>query len=164
MIERTLILVKPDGVERSLVGKIITRFEDAGLKIIGMKMHWADKQFALMHYTDDISKRRGEHIRKALVDYIIEGPVVAVVLEGIQAVEVVRKLSGDTESRVAPPGTIRGDFSHGSYAHADEKKGSLKNVIHASANAKEAAYEINLWFKKEELHSYKTVHEKHTFA
>lgn len=164
MTERTLILIKPDGVQRGLVGKILARFEDAGLKITGMKMKWASKEFALKHYTEDVAKRRGEQVRKGLIDYITEGPVVAAVLEGIQAVEIVRKLSGDTESRAALPGTIRGDFSHASYAYADARKKSLKNVIHASANRKEADYEINLWFKKEELHTYRTSHEQHTFG
>ena len=163
MIERTLILVKPDGVQRSLVGRILQRFEDAGLKIVGIKMKQATKEFALKHYTEDITKRRGEHVRSALVDYITEGPVIAVVLEGIEAIQVVRKISGDTESKSASPGTIRGDFSHGSYAHADAQKASVKNIIHASANKEDAQYEINLWFTKEELHVYKTVHEQHTF-
>ena len=163
MIERTLILVKPDGVQRGLIGRILQRFEDAGLKIVGIKMKWADKEFALKHYTEDISRRRGEHVRMGLIDYITEGPVIAVVLEGIEAIAVVRKISGDTESKSALPGTIRGDFSHGSYAHADAKKGSVKNIIHASSNREDAEYEINLWFTKEELHAYKTVHEQHTF-
>ncbi len=164
MIERTLILVKPDAVQRGLIGRIVQRFEDAGLKIAAVKMKWADKEFALRHYTEDVAKRRGEHVRQGLVEYITEGPVVAIVLEGIEAVDVVRKMSGDTESKSALPGTIRGDFSHSSYAHADAKKKSLKNIIHASSNRKEADYEINLWFKKDELHSYKTVHEQHTFG
>ncbi len=163
MIERTLILIKPDGVQRGLVGRILQRFEDAGLKIVAMKMKWASREFALKHYTDDISKRRGEHVRKALIEYITEGPVVAAVLEGVQAVDVVRKIAGDTESRTALPGTIRGDFTHQSFAHSDTKKKSLKNVIHSSGNAKEAGYEIKLWFSKEELHDYRTVYEQHTF-
>ncbi len=162
MIERTLILIKPDGVQRGLAGKILQRFEDAGLKIVAMKMKWASREFALKHYTDDISKRRGEHVRKALIEYITEGPVVAAVLEGVQAVDVVRKIAGDTESRTALPGTIRGDFTHQSFAYSDLKKKSLKNVIHSSGNAKEAGYEIRLWFSKEELHDYRTVYEQHT--
>ncbi len=163
MIERTLILIKPDGVQRGLVGRILQRFEDAGIKIVGMKMKWADREFALKHYTDDISKRRGEHVRMALIEYITQGPVVAVVLEGVSVTEVVRKIAGDTESKSALPGTIRGDFTHQSYAYSDTKKQSLKNVIHSSGNAKEAEYEIKLWFRDDELHSFRTSYEEHTF-
>ncbi|MFH1500316.1 MAG: nucleoside-diphosphate kinase [archaeon] len=160
-IQKTLVLVKPDGVQRTLVGKIITRFEDAGLKIIGMKMKWVDKKFAEAHYTDDISKRRGEHVRKVLLKYIQEGPVVAIVLEGINAIEIVRKIVGDTEPRQAPPGTIRGDFAHVSYAHADEKEDAIRNLIHASGNEQDAKAEVKLWFTDKELHTYSTVHDMH---
>ena len=163
MIERTLILIKPDGVQRALVGEVIKRFENVGLKIIGLKMVWVDKDFAKKHYTDDITKRKGEHVRTMLLDYITIGPVVAIVLEGIHAVELVRKLIGDTESRKALPGTIRGDFSHHSYAYADKKGVPVKNILHASGSVKEAKEEIKLWFSIDELHNYKTVHEQHTF-
>ena len=87
--------------------KIITRFEDAGLKIVGMKQAWVDKKFAEKHYTDDIAKRRGEIVRTKLLEHITEGPVIAFVLEGIEAVENVRKIVGGTEPKSAPPGTIR---------------------------------------------------------
>src|SRR3989344_6431622 len=163
MIERTLVLIKPDGVERGLIGEIIKRFENVGLKIIGMKMLWIDKEFAKKHYTEDVTKRRGEKVRKMLLDYITAGPVVALALEGIHAVELVRKLVGDTESRKALPGTIRGDFSHHSFAYADKKGIAVRNVIHASGNEKEAKEEIKLWFSANELHDYKTVFEKHVY-
>ncbi|HLC86548.1 MAG TPA: nucleoside-diphosphate kinase [Candidatus Nanoarchaeia archaeon] len=159
MIEMTLILVKPDGVKRCLVGNIVTRFENAGLKIIGLKMVWCDKDHALRHYTEDITMRRGQFVRDKLVAFLIEGPVVAVCLEGIDAVEVVRKIVGSTEPKTAPPGTIRGDFAHMSIARADDIKKGLPNLIHASGNKEEAKSEISLWFKDSELHSYSTVHD-----
>ena len=96
MIERTLIIIKPDGVQRCLVGRVIQRFEDAGLKIVGIKMIHVDKNFAKQHYTDDIIKRRGKKVRDVLLDYVTEGPVLAMCLEGIGAVELVRKISGTT--------------------------------------------------------------------
>ncbi len=163
MIERTLVLIKPDGVQRGLVGKITARFEDAGLKIAGLKMKWADKDFAMKHYTEDLAKRRGEQVRNKMVEFISSGPVVAIVLEGVNAIENVRKMTGDTEPRAALPGTIRGDYSHVSYAYADSKKGPVKNIIHASSSKKDAEYEIALWFDKKELHSYRTSHEEHVF-
>ena len=114
MIEQTLVLLKSDAVERALIGKIIERFENAGLKIIGMKMQWIDVEFAKKHYTEDIAKRRGEHVREWLLEYLTEGPVVALALEGLHAIEIVRKIVGGTEPRTAPPGTIRSDISVGS--------------------------------------------------
>ncbi|HHE36711.1 MAG TPA: nucleoside-diphosphate kinase [Candidatus Woesearchaeota archaeon] len=162
MIERTLVLIKPDGVQRGLIGRITCRFEDAGLKIVGAKMVWVDKEFAHKHYTEDLARRRGEHVRKYMTDFITSGPVMAYVLEGVNAIENVRKIVGDTEPRAAPPGTIRGDFAHVSYAYCDKKKAVVKNLIHASANKEDAEYEVKLWFKPEELHSYKTVHDIHT--
>jgi nucleoside-diphosphate kinase len=163
MIERTLVLIKPDGVQRCFAGRIISRFEDAGLKIVGMKMVWADDAFARKHYTEDIEKRRGKHVRDYLADFIKSGPVIAFVLEGVNAIENVRKLVGSTEPKSAQPGTIRGDFAHTSYAYCDSKKMVVKNLIHASADAKDAEYETGLWFKPGELHTYKTVHDVHIY-
>lgn len=161
MIEQTLIIIKPDGVERGLMGKILARFEEAGLKIVAMKLLRADKKMAMLHYTDDLAKRRGEHIRNIMVDYISTGPVLAAVIEGVGAIEVVRKMTGDTEPRAALPGTIRGDFTHVSYKYADSMKGPVKNVIHASSDKADAKREIELWFDKKEIHSYKSVHDTH---
>ncbi len=161
IIEKTLVLLKTDAVERGLIGTIIQRFELAGLKIIGMKMQWIDKEFAKKQYTEDVAKRRGKHVREWLLEYITEGPVIAMVLEGLHAVEAVRKIVGPTEPRTAPPGTIRGDFALVSYDFADKKKKAIRNLIHASGNKKEAEQEVKLWFGPEELHSYETVHEKH---
>jgi nucleoside-diphosphate kinase len=161
MIERTFVAIKPDGVQRGLVGEVLRRFENAGLKIVGMKMQWIDKDFARKHYTEDIAKRRGAHVREMLIDYITEGPIIAIVLEGVHAIEVVRKIVGPTEPKTAMPGTIRGDYTHVSFSYADEKKKSIKNIIHASGNAEDAKYEIPLWFTDKELHTYKTVHDIH---
>jgi len=161
-IEQSLVLVKPDGVERGLVGKIIGRFEDVGLKIVGLKMTGVDKTLAQQHYTQDLANRRGEKVRQTMVNLLASGPVVALVLEGVEAVELVRKMVGPTEPKAAPPGTIRGDFSHMSVAWADKRGLGLKNVIHASSSTAEAAKEIKVWFAASELVRYKTVAETHT--
>jgi nucleoside-diphosphate kinase len=161
MIERTFVMIKPDGVQRQLIGKVLERFEQSGLKIVAMKMAWVDENFAKQHYTEDISRRRGEHVRKYLVDFLKEGPVLAFVLEGVNAIENVRKIVGATEPKSALPGTIRGDFAHVSYAYADDKHMVVRNIIHASADKNDAEYEVKLWFKPEEIHSYKTVSEFH---
>ncbi|MBW2982109.1 nucleoside-diphosphate kinase [Candidatus Woesearchaeota archaeon] len=161
MIEKTLVLLKTDAVERGLIGRIIERFENAGLKIIGLKMQWVDKKFAEKHYTEDITKRRGKHVRDWLLEYITEGPVVAIALEGPHAIEAVRKIVGPTEPRTAPAGTIRGDFALHSYDFADQKKKAIRNLIHASGDKKDAQHEVKLWFSDLELHSYETVSEKH---
>ena len=158
-MQRTLVLVKPEGVQRHLVGKIISRFEDAGMKIIGMKQVWVDLEFAKKHYTEDIAERRGEKVRTRLLEYITEGPVVAICLEGINVIENVRKIVGGTEPKSSPPGTIRGDFAHVSFAYADEKNLPVKNLIHASGDEKDAKHEVSLWFSEKELHSYKTIQD-----
>lgn len=159
MIERTLVLIKPDAVVRKLIGKIIGRFEDVGLKIVGMKMVWLNKDFSKKHYAAHIAKP----FYKGLEEFMTCGPVVAMVLEGVHAVEVVRKHTGSTEPFSALPGTIRGDYAHHSYTFADKKGSAIKNVIHASGTQEDAKTEILLWFSKEELHTYKTVDEVHVF-
>lgn len=161
MIERTLVLLKPDAVQRHIIGRIIQRFEDAGLKIVGMKMAWSDEELAKRHYREELAQRHGENIRRQNIAFLQEGPVVALVLEGVKAIEVVRKMIGDTEPRSAAPGTIRGDFTHVCYEHANKKQSAVRNVIHASANKQDAELEINLWFKPEELFDYKTAHQSH---
>lgn len=163
MIEQTLVLIKPDGVFRSLIGEIIKRFEQRGLKIVALKMLQVDRKFAEKHYTDDITKRKGEKVRESLLKYLVEGPVVAMVIEGVSAIENVRKIVGPTESKSALPGTIRGDFSHVSYQHADENNLPVRNLIHASSDANDAKNEINLWFKKQEIIDYKTSIQNHVF-
>lgn len=159
MIERSLVIIKPDGVERSLAGEIIKRFENAGLKLVGMKMVWINKEFAEKHY----GEHKAKPFFKELVEFITEGPVVAFVVEGVHAVDNARRLVGDTSPHRAAPGTIRGDFAHLSMEYASKKGLGGKNVIHASGSKQEADEEIKLWFTDKELHSYTTVHEKHVF-
>ena len=161
MLEQTLVLLKPDAVQRAFIGEIITKFEKAGLKIAAMKLIHATEELAKSHYTEDLAKRRGEHVRTYNINFITEGPIVAIVLEGIQAIEIVRKIVGSTEPRQAQPGTIRGDYAHVSYAHADEKKTVVRNLIHASSDKNDAENEIKVWFKPNEIFKYKTVHEMH---
>jgi len=158
-IERTLVLIKPDGVQRSITGEIITRFEKVGLKIVGMKMTWVDKKFSETHYSEHKSK----HFFKNLTEFIRSGPVVAMVVEGLHAPELVRKMVGATEPRTSAPGTIRGDYAHHSYVHSDKKGKTIANILHASANLKDAKKEIKLWFKPKEIHSYKRADEHIVF-
>ena len=157
--QRTLILIKPDGIIRNLVGKIILRFEDAGLKMIGMKMVWVDEDFAKKHYREDIAEKHGERVRNELIGYIKEGPVIAMILEGVDAIKVTRKIVGSTYPNESLPGTIRGDFAHISKDYANSNEISVKNLIHASANKEDTKIEIPLWFEEKELHSYKTIHD-----
>ncbi len=157
MIERSLVLLKPDAVQRCFVGEIITRFERAGLKMVGMKMVWVDKDFSKEHYAEHVEKG----FYPGLESMITEGPVVAMVLEGVEAISTIRKMVGATEPKAAAPGTIRGDFAHVSYGYADQQKIGVKNLIHASANAEDAEKEVALWFDAKEMHSYKTVHDMH---
>lgn len=158
MIEQTLVLIKPDAVVRGLTGNIITRFENAGLKMVGMKMRWIDPDFSKEHYAEHLHK----DFYKMLEEYITAGPVVAIVLEGVEAIGIVRKMVGSTEPKAALPGTIRGDYAHISYAHADKAKKGVSNVIHASANATDAGKEIMLWFDPVDLHTYKRAGEEWT--
>lgn len=187
MKERSLILVKHDGVVRGLIGKIISRFEDVGLKIIGMKMVWADEELARNHYILDeewakkvFEKTKssyekegrefpykdhmefGRTIQQWNVDFLREGPVVVIAIEGPHAVEIARKIVGTTEPLQSPPGTIRGDFAMiESYKIADSKKRVLRNLVHASDSPENGLREIALWFKEEELHHYPKELDKH---
>ena len=162
MIERTLVLLKPDAVQRGVVGEIFHRFERAGIKIIGLKMVNTSKELALQHYDEDIEIRHGKEIREQLANYLQESPVIAVAFEGVDVISNVRKLVGDTFPNNAMPGTIRGDFSHVSKVYANNKKDAIRNLIHASANKEDAKREMDLWFKEDELFDYKTVHQIHT--
>lgn len=159
MMEKTLVLIKPDGVKRGLIGELISRFEKVGLKLAGMKMVWVDEKFSKEHYKAHVEKA----FYPGLEAMITEGPVVAMALEGVGAVELVRKMVGSTEPKSAAPGTIRGDYAHISYEKADNDGKAIKNLIHASGNKEEAKEEVALWFEDKELHSYNTVHEEHTF-
>jgi nucleoside-diphosphate kinase len=160
MIQRTLVLVKPDGVQRGLTGDIIQRFEKVGLKIVGIKMVWIDKDFAKNHYVG-VAERRGQKVLDMLLDLITMGPVMAIVFEGVDAVPVVRKICGPTEPKEAQPGTIRGDYAHVSYAYSDKVSEAVRNIVHASGEPEEAEHEISLWFKPEEMHDYPSVHDIH---
>ena len=163
-MERTLIILKPDAVKRGIVGEVLSRFEKAGFKIIGCKMLKPDYDHYYKHY-EDISKmisRRGQEAFDVTLKAMSEGPVIAAVLEGIEAVAVVRKMVGETEPNKAAPGTVRGDFSHISFKHAGEHKVGVPNVIHASGSTEEAEQEVPHWFNKEELFEYQTVHEHYT--
>lgn len=161
-LERTLILLKPDALDRGVVGEIVTRFERVGVKVVGMKMLLSEKDTAMRHYTEDLARRRGEAIRQLMIDMLTAGPIVALVLEGVEMVELARKMVGETEPKKAAPGTIRGDYSHVSYKYSDAKKIGVFNLIHASASPEEAETEINVWFKPEELVSHKPSYTKLT--
>lgn len=187
MVEKTLVLIKHDGVSRGLIGRIISRLEETGLKIIGMKMILADEELAKNHYTLDeewaknvFEKTKktyeregkkfnyrdhikfGEMIQEWNVDFLREGPVVAMIIEGPSAVEITRKIIGTTEPKQANPGTIRGDFAMiESYAIANAKQRVLRNLVHASDSVENANREIDLWFKEKELYSYKKELDRH---
>lgn len=161
-IQRTLVLLKPDAIERGVVGEIIQRFERVGLKIVGLKMVWPDEETAMKHYTEDLAIRRGEHVRKLMIEMLVSGPIIALALEGIEVVELVRKMVGGTEPKSAAPGTIRGDFSHISFKHADAKNKGIFNLIHASGSPEEAIQEIQVWFDPAELHEFEPSYVKHT--
>ena len=161
MIQQTLVLVKPDGVARGLTGEIIKRIEQRGLKIVALKLVKIEKDHAKKHYNEDIAERYGEKIRNMLLDFIIEGPIVVMIVEGVDAIENVRKIIGATESKLALPGTIRGDFSHVSYDYANKKGIPVKNIIHASANENDAKNETALWFSIDEIFDYKRAGDEH---
>ncbi|MEK7545941.1 MAG: nucleoside-diphosphate kinase [Patescibacteria group bacterium] len=162
MIQRTLILLKPDAIDRGIVGEIVTRFERVGAKIVGMKLLVSEKDTAMKHYTEDLAKRRGEKVRELMVEMLTSGPIMAVVLEGIEIVEVVRKMIGGTEPKTAAPGTIRGDYAHVSFKYADEKQIGVFNLIHASGSLEEAPVEIGVWFRPDELVEHDPSYVKQT--
>lgn len=163
-MERTLIIMKPDAVQRGITGEILTRFEKAGLKIVGAKMLKPDYDHFFHHYETigKVVSRRGKEVFDVTLEMMSLGPVIAYVLEGIEAASLVRKMVGATEPKSALPGTIRGDYSHISYAHADSAKVGIPNLIHASGDADEAVLEIKHWFADSELFDYETAHEKFT--
>ncbi len=183
-LEQTLVLIKPDGVQRGNVGDIISRFERVGLKISAMKMilpkhedvdrhyelteEWmkavyekASKKYADLgqEFPFPDHKAYGQSIKDGLIEFLKAGPIVAMVLEGEQSVVLVRKLVGATEPMSSAPGTIRGDFSPDSYGLANKQNRPLRNLIHASGTAEEAQNEIRIWFTESELHRYEHVLE-----
>lgn len=165
-MERTLVILKPDAVQRGVVGEIISRFEKVGLKLVGMKMLQPDREHLHHHYETigNVKSRRGEDVFEMTLDYVMNGPVIALVLEGIEAVSLVRKMTGATEPKSSEPGTIRGDYAHMSYGFADKAKVGIPNLIHASGDSNEAKQEVAHWFKDDELFEYKTAHEHFTQA
>jgi len=164
LIQRSLVICKPDTVQRGIVGDVLQRFERVGLKIVGMKMVMPDEDLYEKHY-EEIGKmitRRGEQAYRYNVKYMMTGPVIAMVLEGVEAVPLVRKIVGPTEPKSAEMGTIRGDYSHMSFGYSDAKGIGVPNLVHASGNLEEAEQEIALWFEEDELYDYSDVHEKFT--
>jgi len=163
-IERTLILLKPDAIQRGHVGEILTRFERVGLKIIGTKMLAPDRDHFYKHYEEigQVITRRGQKVFDNNLNIMIAGPVIAMVLEGVEAVELVRKLVGSTEPKSSAPGTIRGDFSHMSYGYGDAEDKAIPNLIHASGDLSDAEKEIPHWFSEDELYDYTVLNEKFT--
>ncbi len=163
-IEQTLVLFKPDTIQRGLVGEILTRFERVGLKIVATKMIAPTKEHYHKHYEEigQMITRRGEHTFDITLDMMVQGPVIAMVFEGVEAVALVRKMVGGTEPKSADPGTIRGDYSHMSFGYADQKDKGIPNLIHASGDPEEAEKEIGHWFSDTELYDYHALHEKFT--
>lgn len=190
MKEQTLVILKPDSIVRGLVGEIIARFERVGLKIIAVKMQMVSRELADRHYPasrtafiDGMGKKTlenyrdlkidpmkefgsddpheiGLRIREWLVDMIISGPVLAIILEGPHAVELVRKITGHTLPLKSAPGTIRGDYSYDSSYLANIAGRPIKNLLHASGEIEEAKYEVDLWFDKNEIMGYERIEEK----
>lgn len=181
--ERSVVIIKPDGVKRRLIGEIISRFEKVGLKLIACKMVVVPEELAFKHYGYDEEwfenvgkkvlafyqehgkdpkeelgtmepKEIGKMVQKWNVDYLTEGPVLAMVWEGPHAVEIIRKIVGPTYPNQAPPGTIRGDFGFESPLISNANKQSVHNLIHASGTPQEAELEIQLWFKEKEILDY----------
>lgn len=168
-IEKTLVLIKPDAVERGLVGKVISRFEDRGLRIAALKLLVASSDLATSHYGDwvdryaeKLGREKAQGIMDEMVNFLTSGPIIAMAVEGIGAVGVVRKMIGATYPDEATAGTIRGDFAHVSQAYANLVGVTVKNIVHASGSSEEAVVELGNWFKADEIFDYQTVHEKHT--
>jgi len=183
--ERTLVVIKPDGVQRALIGEIVKRYEQIGLKLVGIKMLVPTEELVEKHYTLDPNwfEITGKKTIKGYVDkgleppstdpiaitkiilnnlkkYITSGPVIAMVWQGAHAVPIVRKLTGGTEPLSSDVGTIRGDYVLDSYQMSDKDSRSIRNLVHASGTPEEAEKEINLWFEDRELIKYRHVQEE----
>ncbi len=153
-MERTLIILKPDTIQRGIIGEIITRFERAGLKVVAMKMVAPDELHFHKHYEgiSNLISRWGEDIYNVTLKQMTETPVIAFVLEGIESVEHVRKMVGTTDPKDSAPGTIRGDYTHITRAYTNPIGATLPNILHASGNSEEAEKEIVLWFSEDEIY------------
>ena len=183
--ERTLVIIKPDGIQRTLIGEIVKRYERVGLKLVGIKMLVPTAELIEKHYTLDPEWRmrtglktikgytdKGltppekdplkitELLLKRLVKYMTKGPVIAMVWQGAHAVEIVHKITGGTEPLTSAVGTIRGDFVLDSYRMSDADNRSVRNLVHASGSPKEAIDEISHWFKEGELFDYRLIAEQ----
>lgn len=163
-VERTLVIFKPDAVQRGIVGEILTRFERVGLKIVGIKMLEPTKEHYHKHYEEigQMVTRRGQKAFDVTLEMMVQGPVIAMVLEGVEAVQLVRKLVGTTEPKSALPGTIRGDYSHMSFVYADQEHKGVPNLIHASGDDKEAEKEVGHWFSEDQMFRYDSLNDKFT--
>lgn len=162
-LEQTLVILKPDAMGRTIIGEIITRFERVGLTLVGMKLIHATEEQLVSHYEGigTLGTRRGKEILDVVVKMMSQAPILAMVWEGVEAVEVVRKLVGSTEPKSAAPGTIRGDYAHMSFNYLDANPGTdLYNVVHASADLGEAKQEVALWFKPEEVYTHDPLNKK----
>lgn len=182
--ERTFVIIKPDGVQRSLVGEIIKRYEKIGLKLVGLKIGIATPEMIEKHYTIDPEwmRKTGEktianykkkgveppsedpiEITKVVLGnlkkYMTSGPVIMMVWQGAHAVGIVRKITGTTEPLTSDVGTIRGDFVLDSYVMSDTDNRAVRNILHASGTVEEAEKEVALWFKEEELLNYRLIQE-----
>lgn len=182
--ERTLVVIKPDGVQRSLVGEIIRRFERVGMKMVALKMVVPSKDLIEKHYTVDPEWRRitGEKTIKGYKDkgkkppsedpyqitgivleklksFMTCGPVIAMVWQGAHCVKIIRKLVGGTEPFTSDVGTIRGDFVMDSYEMADGDERCIRNLVHASGSVEDAEKEINVWFDEKEMTDYRLIQE-----
>jgi len=153
-IEQTLVILKPDTIQRSLVGEIITRFERAGLKIVAMKMVAPDELHFHKHYEgiSNLISRWGEDIYNVTLSQMTETPVIVFVLEGVEVVAHVRKMVGTTDPKDSAPGTIRGDYTHITRAYTNPLGATLPNILHASGNVEEAQQEVKLWFNEDEIY------------
>ena len=186
--ERTLVIIKPDGIERNLIGEIIKRYERIGLKLVGAKMLIPTAELIEKHYTLDPAwlmnvgnksirayeskglkpphmepLKAADAVLKVLVKYMTSGPVVAMVWQGAHAVEIVRKITGGTEPLTSDVGTIRGDYVLDSYQMSDHDGRAVRNLVHASGSPKEAQDEIAHWFTKGEIIDYHLVAEHITY-
>jgi nucleoside-diphosphate kinase len=161
-VERTLVLLKPDAVARGLAGRIISRFEDSLLKIVGVKMKLMDAEFTRKHYFD-LEERLGAEVYNVTADFMQTGPVIALALEGVDAVKKVRAIIGSTYPNESAPGTVRGDFAHQTKASSKVSGKAIVNLVHASGNSDEAKYEVALWFGEDEQFNYETLAEKFAY-